>query len=552
MSRISDLELLQIVYDQFKTSASWPEVRTVQVQLGPAENLRRRAADIGQDKIVCEQNYSGKSLCFLKLDGIAACKDSEPDIRNYLALFRFAGRRYADVGEKQITSDEIQKELGATDLEMKRLSEIIFRERGVWGTSGRLTDKPSAFHVTPSEHAYFVQDVRSLKELRGRFDKIDADLRNSAEGLLMQPHKSAEEALTEPLTGPRTGLPAPKKEESQLSNRDVFVIHGRDQQIRSAMFQFLRSLDLNPLEWSELVARTKSAAPFVGQILDAGFENAGAVIGLLTPDDMAMLRPELLNNNDAEFEKTLTPQARPNVLFELGMAFALHSDKTLIVQMGELRPFSDIGGRHVIRFNGSPETRTELRNRLRNTGCHVKEHGTDWLTAGDFAIASPSSLKDQPERPGTIIHTEGQKEYTALPSTTAKTRLDEIFRKCPNWCSTFFENMLADAYRHGFLVIPGTKGFSVRAVTKGGKQMTLLTGYPPGSFNQPDPTIQIDLSSLAPYEDRETSGRILKQIASVTGVKSVLTLALRPDNLRSARDIFAYLSIIGIKVKSSD
>jgi hypothetical protein len=39
-------------------------------------------------------------------------------------------------------------------------------------------------------------------------------------------------------------LPDPKK---------VFVVHGRDEKLRSDMFGFLRALGLNPIEWREAV-----------------------------------------------------------------------------------------------------------------------------------------------------------------------------------------------------------------------------------------------------------------------------------------------------------
>ena len=55
---------------------------------------------------------------------------------------------------------------------------------------------------------------------------------------------------------------------SQVDNRDVFVVHGRNNAAREAMFTFLRSIGLNPLEWSEAVRATGKASPYVGEVLD--------------------------------------------------------------------------------------------------------------------------------------------------------------------------------------------------------------------------------------------------------------------------------------------
>ena len=91
--------------------------------------------------------------------------------------------------------------------------------------------------------------------------------------------------------------------------------------------------------------------------------------------------------DDEEHEKKLTPQARPNVIFETGMAFGFCPERTIIVEFGRLRPFSDIGGRHIIRFDGSDTKRYELVEMLKTTGVVVDIKGkTNWLTIGDFSL----------------------------------------------------------------------------------------------------------------------------------------------------------------------
>jgi len=164
----------------------------------------------------------------------------------------------------------------------------------------------------------------------------------------------------------------------------VFVVHGRDRAARDALFNFLRSLGLRPLEWQQIIDLTGSGAPYVGDLLQTAFDAAQAVIVLLTPDDLSMLRDDLRSTDDPQYEFTLTGQARPNVLFEAGMAFGRNPAQTVLVEIGRLRPFSDIGGRHVIRLDGSIVRRQELALRLANAGCPVDMTGSDWHTAGDF------------------------------------------------------------------------------------------------------------------------------------------------------------------------
>jgi predicted nucleotide-binding protein len=172
-----------------------------------------------------------------------------------------------------------------------------------------------------------------------------------------------------------------------IDKRMVFVVHGRNEKARSAVVAFLRAVDLRPIEWSEAVKITGEASPFVGRVVEAGFGAAQAVIILLTGDDLAKLRPELQTPTDPIYEKKATPQARANVLFEAGFAFGRHPERTVILEFGQLRPFSDVQGRHVIRMGNSSQKRHELVERLRTAGCTVNTSGADWHTAGDFESA---------------------------------------------------------------------------------------------------------------------------------------------------------------------
>jgi predicted nucleotide-binding protein len=150
------------------------------------------------------------------------------------------------------------------------------------------------------------------------------------------------------------------------------------------MFVFLRALGLQPIEWNEAVLATGRPNPYVGEVLDAAFARAQTVVVLMTPDDEARLREPFREPDDPAHETASTPQARPNVLFEAGMAMGRDENRVVLVEFGALRPFSDIGGRHTLRLNGSSERRQELAQRLQSAGAAVNMTGTDWHSAGDF------------------------------------------------------------------------------------------------------------------------------------------------------------------------
>jgi predicted nucleotide-binding protein len=166
--------------------------------------------------------------------------------------------------------------------------------------------------------------------------------------------------------------------------RKVFVVHGRNLKARDALYEFLGALGLHPVDFEkDAVAGTGDAAPYTGDVLSAGFDQARAVIVLFTPDERVSLRAGLAS---APWEYAERLQSRANVYFEAGMAFVSHPRRTVLVELGQVRVPSDIEGRHVVRLDDSPSRREALLNRLKIAGCEITD-GTDWLSAGHFAEA---------------------------------------------------------------------------------------------------------------------------------------------------------------------
>ena len=167
----------------------------------------------------------------------------------------------------------------------------------------------------------------------------------------------------------------------------VFVIHGRNEPARKALFEFLRAIGLEPLEWSQALQMTGKASPYIGEVLDTAFTSAQAVVVLETPDDVAYLHPSLTYPDDPDCEPQGQP--RPNVLFEAGMAMGRNPDRVVLVEFGRVRVFSDVHGRHVVRLDASVGKRQDLAQRLQTAGCAVDLSGRDWHDAGDLTPPAP-------------------------------------------------------------------------------------------------------------------------------------------------------------------
>jgi len=164
------------------------------------------------------------------------------------------------------------------------------------------------------------------------------------------------------------------------NTHEVVLIHGRGTARTAFFFELLRRLDLRPLAFDELTARTGSSNPSVRAVVRAAFARAQAVIILLTGDDLVSLRTDLLGGAPAQGGAGETLQPHLRVIFEAGVAVALQHERTIIVEVPPLRGLLDLADVQVVRFaTGAPEERTQLVRRLRAAGCTLHTSGSTWL-----------------------------------------------------------------------------------------------------------------------------------------------------------------------------
>ncbi|PPF09990.1 hypothetical protein C5C86_13555 [Rathayibacter sp. AY1E4] len=197
-----------------------------------------------------------------------------------------------------------------------------------------------------------------------------------------QPTAAAPASAAEP--APPATLPLPPRPTAPTdldARKRVAVIYGQDQRARTAMFTFLRALHLVPLEFETIVNDSGEGSPFTGAAIDLAFTRAQAIVALITPDEWAALHPDL----GVSIRRL---QARPNVIFEAGLAFGRVPSRTIIVTYGDSDLWSDIDGRHRVAMDNSPERRQALRDRLQQAGCLITHVSSDYLSAsggGDFS-----------------------------------------------------------------------------------------------------------------------------------------------------------------------
>jgi predicted nucleotide-binding protein len=170
-------------------------------------------------------------------------------------------------------------------------------------------------------------------------------------------------------------------------DNSMFVIHGRDAKLNQDMYAFLSSIGIAPMEWDHAIKAAKGGAnPIVGDIISQAMEKVQGVMVLFSPDEEAKIRPKFASQPDKNKGLHLKGfQPRPNVIFEAGLALGAHSDKTILVQVGNVRDISDIAGKHLVHLSDSFADRKRLADRLESKlKFKINLTGTTWQTIGDF------------------------------------------------------------------------------------------------------------------------------------------------------------------------
>jgi predicted nucleotide-binding protein len=128
---------------------------------------------------------------------------------------------------------------------------------------------------------------------------------------------------------------APSAGVSTKSSRDVFIVHGRDEEAKSVVARCLTTLNLNPIILMDQPNQGATVIEKFEKNSDVGF-----AIVLITPDDVGGLTQDFEKNSTG-----LQPRARQNVVLELGYFVGrLGRPRVFALKKGEVELPSDIIG----------------------------------------------------------------------------------------------------------------------------------------------------------------------------------------------------------------
>lgn len=180
--------------------------------------------------------------------------------------------------------------------------------------------------VKPTDRGTPIAAAINIREVNRRLNSDHAE-----EGPLLVGIQSALTDINERLKGLeyRLSVSAEGTNNRPFSRR-VFIVHGRNGELKNELARLLERLNFEPIILHELADRGDTIfAKLIGQMSDVGF-----AFVLLTPDDVGGAAPT-----------TTKPRARQNVVFEHGLFVGhLRSDRVCAITKGEIELPSDLHG----------------------------------------------------------------------------------------------------------------------------------------------------------------------------------------------------------------
>jgi hypothetical protein len=413
-------ELLEAAWAGFEGTSEWPQIERLQ------RDFERLGMDIDVGRLGFDMpgalGFVEQEALILRVRALSFVPAAADVLEAWAAAVRLAYRRYVEDDTPQLRGSDLRKVLELDEQRAAVVSALLLRESWAFGSSSEAPPGDWAREVRSGVRA--ARGTTDARELLAARDAVEYPASSSHLTQMpdVWPGGARESALSDtPSVIP--GAPVATGADDAAHRRRVMVAYGRDGAVNRALFAWLRSVDLRPQEWSELIVATGSGSPYTGAVLDRALEIVQAVVVLFTPDDLVRLRDDLLADHDGPEEREVRGQPRPNVLYEAGLAFGRHPDQTVIVEYGRLRGLSDLFGRHAVRLELGISALQDLAARLRAAGCAVNTDGTAWLDPSAFPDA-PDPSRRSLDAPGSALAAPGS-ELSVGPDPLTRL-VDEI------------------------------------------------------------------------------------------------------------------------------
>ena len=139
----------------------------------------------------------------------------------------------------------------------------------------------------------------------------------------------------------------------QETIKQVFLIHGRNEDLNHYVLTVLKKLKIKTLTWVQ-AAHGAGSVPTTLNIVKHALKTSKVILALMTPDEIVKLKTLHQKRSDKIHGK-IVEQARPNVIFEIGLMIGLAQpdQKIHLILCDQCGSLSDISGINYIPFDSS-------------------------------------------------------------------------------------------------------------------------------------------------------------------------------------------------------
>lgn len=260
----------------------------------------------------------------------------------------------------------------------------------------------------------------------------------------------------------------------------VGLMYGRNLSAATIVRKLLEHLCLTVIDFEK--AKGHSLNPgftWTHEVIDQLYSEVAAVVIVLTPDEHAELEPQLQADGDSGAAISRL-QPRPNVLIELGYAWASHRNRTACVQFGGVDLPTDVQGLHVDLWHNTDEFAIRFRDLLIALGLEPADYRAGTLPSlnalhgtSETQRTPPYSVQDALELPYLAVTTQ----FTHPDIEFHRNRTDQLTWKL------FAERdaLLADGW-HFVIVLEGGK-LRTLGVERSGQREQVLMWRPSANHN---------------------------------------------------------------------
>jgi len=163
----------------------------------------------------------------------------------------------------------------------------------------------------------------------------------------------------------------------------AFLVSGRNSKKNRIISNILRKcFGLKIINWNMAIKFASAKIPdpknYIFDIVLAGIENSYLTIVLFTDDEKVELRNEFWNKEEKRnpTKSVIGSQSRKNVYIEAGYALGKRPNRTLFIEWPDdpanFLSASDFEGIYVLRYDDTPTSRYNLKERLLNVRADLK------------------------------------------------------------------------------------------------------------------------------------------------------------------------------------